>query len=142
MLYLIPFFTVLVIFISYYLLKKKTINKKPHIHILVTGPKNSGKTRLINHFLGLNQQTVPTLIVYTVETNQYKFTEDRNIKEKYDLIIHMFRDSIDETTVDKNTIFCSFLTKPNNFPYKGKFIFLDGKYDQIDKEISRTQKIK
>ncbi|KRH92157.1 hypothetical protein M153_106580003, partial [Pseudoloma neurophilia] len=128
------FFTIFVIFLSIFFFKqKRSTQNKPNI--LVTGPKNSGKTRLINHFLGVNYKTVPSLVVYTIETQKYKFTEDRTVSDKYDLIISMFTEKIKKIDGEKSVIYCTFDQKCEKHDCDVKIIHLNQDFKGIDSAI-------
>lgn len=97
-------------------------NKKK---ILVTGKSSTGKTRLINEFLGRKFDTVPTFQDYTVSSDKFTFTESKNIEntQNYNLIIKMFTDKQDLIKTHNNEVFCTYS------PY----------FDEIPKDIERNK---
>lgn len=118
-------FTIIVVFLSFFVYKMKNKVRKPHI--LVTGQKSTGKTLIINHFLNQKFDTVPSLVSYSIETPKYIFTENRDLDnpEKYDLILYMFSGILDKKINSKNLIYCSLKTKPDTFSSSSDIISED-----------------
>lgn len=136
--------TFIIALITYITLRRRVQKKS----VLITGPKSTGKTILINQILNKTNKTVPTLSNYSIITPHYELSENRHIPDniRYNLIIYMFKNKIEKQIHNKNMIYCS-LDKENDINKEyfknlkipsDKIFFLDNQLNKIKNIIQNN----